>query len=774
MVQKQRILIVDDSEMNRAILTGILGDGYSYVEAENGSQAVTLLQKDQNFDLVLLDIAMPELDGFGVLSIMNEQRWINRAPVIMISAENSSSYVDRAYQMGVTDYISRPFDKSVVRQRVRNTLMLCAKQKLMLQRLSTRMSLREYSAGLMNRLLGRVTEVRTGETPLHLRRIHLAVDMLLHQLVKKTDQYHLSEQEITRIAIASELHDIGKVNIDLAILNKPGPLTTEEFNQVKTHAVAGAKIISELHTEMDQALLRTAYDICHWHHERFDGKGYPDGLVGNAIPISAQAVSIVSVYDALISDRPYRPSFDPQTAMRMILNGACGVFNPLLTSCLTEIQPQMDEQLALVSTMTYAPSIKVDPTTLVPPKPEHDCASFFPVLENTLQFEYVEGEACGFLLTNPSAVPPYHNRYVTETEFGAMCGLSHEDCLKLHHAALATTVAAPDAMLTVQNKQRNGWLKIDLHALWSHADPPRCMGFIGRITSTDPQNRWMPLAELDNHNMSMEDVARVLTSMRDYFDLERVVDPETYTAYRLTPEGFLKASPHPCYSLWNRSKPCENCASCKAVERQNRVTKLELTDSGVYQIIARPQTMEGHICAVELVSKCDSGIWLNVKGSEMLLDQYAQDYYTDRLTGAYRRQYFEDQRDSLENIDGVAMLDVDDFKTINDTYGHPVGDIALKKIANAALSCIRSSDKLIRYGGDEFLVLFPSIPRDAFVQRLKNIQTNVSHLYMDEHPDLQLSISVGGAYKITPIMEAIRRADQAMYEDKAHKGMLRF
>ena len=260
--ERQKILIVDDSEMNRAILTSILDDGFDFLEAENGIQAVDILRLHRDINLVLLDIVMPEMDGFGVLSIMNEQRWIDGTPVIMISSESDSVLVERAYQLGVTDYISRPFDKAVVRRRVINTLMLYDKQKHLMRMVTEQVYKREKSSSLMTSILSHIVEFRNGESVLHVQHVQTAVELLLRRLARKTDRYNLTQDDISLISTASALHDIGKINIPDAILNKPGKLTAEEFEIVKTHTTVGASILKNLPLEQNEPLVQVAYQIC--------------------------------------------------------------------------------------------------------------------------------------------------------------------------------------------------------------------------------------------------------------------------------------------------------------------------------------------------------------------------------------------------------------------------------------------------------------------------------------------------------------------------------
>ena len=345
MSDKEKILIADDSAMNRAILTEMLGDGYELLEAENGRQAVAILQSATDIDLLLLDIMMPEMDGFEVLAMMNKYHWIDEVPVIMISAENASSYVERAYDLGATDYISRPFDMAVVRRRVINTLMLYAKQKRLVRLVAEQVYEKEKSNSTMINILSHIVEFRNGESGMHVLHIQTATDILLHTLVQKTDKYHLTAADISLISTASALHDIGKIGIDEKILNKPGRLTPEEFEVVKTHSMLGAEMLQKTESFADQPLLQTAYEIARWHHERWDGKGYPDGLKGDDIPISAQLVSMADVYDALTSERCYKKAFPHETAVQMITNGACGAFNPLLIQCLLDVQGELKQDI---------------------------------------------------------------------------------------------------------------------------------------------------------------------------------------------------------------------------------------------------------------------------------------------------------------------------------------------------------------------------------------------------------------------------------------------
>ena len=343
---RYRILIVDDSEMNRRILSEMLKGEFEILEAENGEACLDMLDRyETKISLILLDIVMPEMDGFGVLEYMNRNNLIRDIPVIMISGEDSGETMKRAYEWGVSDYIKRPFDMEVVHRRVLNTIKLYAKQRRLVALVTNQIFEKEKNSRMLISVLSEIVEFRNGESGTHVLNINTLTTMILEQLVKKTDKYHLSWSDRMLISTASSLHDIGKIGIDEKILNKPGPLTPEERKIMEKHTVIGADMIASLQMYEDEPLMKVAYQICRWHHERYDGKGYPDGLKGEEIPISAQVVALADVYDALTSERVYKKAYSHEETVQMICNGECGTFNPLLLECLCEIQDHIKKEL---------------------------------------------------------------------------------------------------------------------------------------------------------------------------------------------------------------------------------------------------------------------------------------------------------------------------------------------------------------------------------------------------------------------------------------------
>ena len=531
---KQTILIVDDSEMNRDLLIDILEDQYDLIEAENGVKAIEILAEQREaISLVLLDIMMPEMDGFGVLSHIYQNHWNESFAVIMISADDSPVNIKRAYDLGAFDYISRPFDAAIVQRRISNTMCLYVRQKHLEQLVIEQFYENENNNKLMIAILSHIVEFRNGESGAHVLHVNQITELLLKQLILHTDRYSLSQSDIALISTVSSLHDIGKIAISEEILNKPGRLTDEEFEIIKTHAAIGADMLLSLPADQQSVpLVRMAFEICRWHHERYDGKGYPDGLKGDDIPIAAQAVALADVYDALTSERCYKKAYSHEDALNMILDGQCGSFNPILLQCLQEITTALKQELT-------------------------------------------------------------------------------------------KNVSGQNMM------QRTG----------------------GEI-----------------------DYGRIFSGKK----------------YNFQPQ-------------------------------QQKTLKL---------------------------------------------------LYTDSLTGTYNRRYYDDYIQNAEDIQAAVMIDVDNFKYINDNYGHDAGDIVLHSIAQTILSCVRRSDAVIRYGGDEFAVIFYQIPEEAFENKLEKIRYLVEILSVNEYPKIHMSISVGGAYGTKRANELFKIADRMMYQSKRTKNQV--
>ena len=780
MEPKQKILIVDDSEINRAMLKEILGEGYEYLEAENGLRAIEILRRRTDIALVLLDLIMPEMDGFDVLRVMQCYAWQEEIPVIVISAAEDNRSVERAYDMGVADYIRRPFERVMVLRRVKNALMLYAKQKRLTRLVTDQVYEKEHNGVLMISILSHVVEFRNSESGQHVLHIRTLTDLLLHQLVQKTDRYQLDESDISLISTASALHDIGKIMIPEEILNKPGRLTEEEYATIKTHTTEGARILKGLAIGQDEPLVKVAHAICRWHHERWDGGGYPDRLKGDEIPIAAQVVALADVYDALTSERCYKQSYSHEKAVDMILHGECGSFNPLLMECLKESSELLRTELQrseydrgfrhetrrLSEEILHREALPREDRAQRLLDLERERTAFYAEQRGGIQFDYdiLSGSVT---VVNRYEDPVNRTQKLDFDKGMGLTFLSGKDRRKLLDAIADATPEEPDAAFSVliAVDQEYRLHRLVMHTMWSRAGVRHCVSVVGQITDDHAR-----LQELMLGDVNSDQPEALLERLKGIFDIVRLVDPESTKVLSLGKDGRLTEMPGTCHMVWNKSGRCENCISSKALARKESLNKIEFKDDQAYFVMAKYVEVGGRGCVLEMVSKLSDGRWLDMGGRRMLLDRgsnFDRSAFVDSLTGAYSRQYFECFLAESEQVEGVVMIDVDHFKEVNDRFGHLVGDKALQSVAQSILSNLRQTDVLVRYGGDEFLLLVPHIrPGEHVIQRVRKAAASAR---VEGYPELELSASVGGVCGVHPLTEAIRQADEKMYQNKAER-----
>lgn len=527
---RETILIVDDSAMNRMLLSDILADTYNIIEAEDGEQAIAILQQHASeISIVVLDMVMPRVDGFGVLEAMNENRWIQFLPVVSISTESSPEFVERACSLGVTDFINRPFDELIVIRRVSNTIKLYAKQRKLTNMVANEIFEKERNGSLMITILSHIVEFRNGESGMHVMNIGTLTEILLNQISKKDDKYYLPYAERDLIVKASALHDIGKISIPEEVLNKPGKLTDEEFEAMKQHTVIGYQMLSDLGFQ-DEPLVKVSREITRWHHERYDGRGYPDGLKGDEIPLSAQIVSLADVYDALTSERVYKPAFSHEKAIQMILNGECGAFNPLLLECLVEAQDAIRQGLAqpnrafnsyedlksIAPAIQDAETLDVTEYALDQLENEREKNHFLTEISRQLQFDYnksldllhIPVWAAKRLGTPAQIKDPLHTEALANL-------ISHDLVELLSKAITETTPQDPLVRLdcTVTSNGEAYDCIIITKTVWSQEEEPILVGVIGKIMQNNGDTTWLDAPfELPNshtpiyiHNVTPEE-----------------------------------------------------------------------------------------------------------------------------------------------------------------------------------------------------------------------------------------------------------------------------
>lgn len=685
--QKKTILIADDSELNREMLSEILGDKYRYLYAPDGEKALELLSENIQIDILLLDMNMPNISGMEVLRIMKEHRWTEEIPVVIISAEDDMGYIQNAYSFGAVDYIVRPLNAFLVQHRVENTLMLYSQNKRLVKLVESQVFQREKINNMLINIFSRVVEVGNRESGSHTLRVQTITNLLLNRLVKITDKYPLTETDIALISSVSALHDIGKIFIPDEILNKPGRLNEEEWKIMKSHTVRGDEFLWEMPIDQEEKLMQVAHDICRYHHERFDGRGYPDGLEGEAIPVSAQVVSLADVYDALTSERCYKQAFSHEEASAMILRGECGTFNPLLLQAFTDIGDELMLRLQVNAK-------------------EHDYMNNTQALAN----EAMESE--NLFLSNRSG-------YLME------CEISKKEFFA----------------------EQCGGIQFEYDAI---------MGRVIYLNYYNAEGEKIPLSSSNTYLLREQD----WDSLREQVRESTRENPTVTMKVNIPIRDEMRWYRLTVRSIWSKDNDGYVALVGQFTDIHDKIQNTE-----EIPVQKETATRENHISARNIFEA------VRIANPEIgfLPDSITlQNFYKDGLTSAYSRAYLEMFRENLEQAEGIAVLDLNQFKKVNDTFGHIAGDRALRQTVVAVRSCIREEDVMIRYGGDEFLLIFQKIPEEAFFEKLKEIKRRVAQARVVGYPELRLGISVGGAHRVYPLTEAIDTADKAMYRDKFH------
>ena len=797
----QKILIVDDSEMNRNLLMVILEDEYEIIQAKDGVQAVDYLQKHaEELSLILLDLVMPQMDGFEVLVYMNKEHWIENVPVVIISAEDAPAYIKRGYDLGVTDFIGKPFDANMVRRRVTNAILISAKQKRMTSIVSNQIYEKEKSSKLMISILSHIVEFRNGESGLHVLHIQVITEMILRHLVQKENNpYYISQEQISLISTASALHDIGKITIPDEILNKPGRLTAEEFNVMKGHSMAGANMLEQLPFEQrEEPLVKTAYEICRWHHERYDGGGYPDGLKGEEIPISAQAVSLADVYDALTSKRCYKAAYSHEKAIEMILAGQCGTFNPMLLECLLDISSALKKEMRVKSKGRYDNSNMSNIANRFHDFEMESSEKIVQQLECERQRFHFLAEGSEHVIFTYTVSPPILNLNekgmqrsgITEPilsplESGALEKIVEAGSLeRLIKKIRTATREMPNIVSAIQltdGKKPERFL-CECKAIWASDEKNKLTGVVGKLIDIDEDYDIVNAAKEAAlaHSRSSEfssfynrfkgqgfgatgDEAWVLLQyLQITYDIVRYVNPLTKKLIHVERDGRNWESDYNCYEMWNCGEECANCISAKCLKSKQRMMKFETTENEVYQVTSMYVELEDRPCSLEMIVKLDDGLLPEGYTREEILRSvrtHKQQSYIDCVTGIYNKRYYIEMLCKREKVSGVALADVKGFKRINESFGYQAGDDVLRKVAQVLRDGAGSYGEALRYTGDDFVLVFPEISQEKFHQILMDIQEKVEELVFPGLPGVKLDLTVTGVCepgKVDDLLEQIR------------------
>ena len=803
-ITKQKILIADDSEMNRELLAAILEEEYDIIQANDGVQAVDCLQRHaEEISLLLLDIVMPHMDGFEVLSYMNKEHWIDAIPVVIISSENSPIYIKRGYDLGATDFIGKPFDANMVLRRSANAILLGAKQRRMTSIVSNQIYEREKSSKLMINILSHIVEFRNGESGLHVLHIQTITEMLLRQLVQKeNNRYALSKEQIRMITTASALHDIGKISIPDEILNKPGRLTAEEFAVIKGHSMAGANMLSELPLDQkEEPLVKTAYEICRWHHERYDGGGYPDGLKGEEIPVSAQVVALADVYDALTSERCYKDAYSHEKAIEMILAGQCGAFNPLMLECLLDISSSLKKKMGYKSKERYE---QTDLSDIASRFHDFEMDSSEKIVQQ-LEFERMRynflAEGSRNIVFTYTISPPLltfnqagcKRSGITEPSFsplqsGVLKDLVEEQSLKrLIRKITQATRETPDVTsnLFLTDGKNPCHYRCKCRVIWTDGAEKGYTGVVGKLT--DITDDYMVMENVREEGLKVLEKDRsaefsgfydrfkkcgfstdgteawlLLQYLQISYDLVRYVDPITNKVIHIEKDGKMWESETACSDIWNCLEKCSNCISRLSMQTRKRMTKLEVAGDDPYQVVSMYVEIDGKPCCLEMASRIDGDFMPDGYSKDEILSSvriHKEKVYIDPVTGVYNKRYYVEKLSKMDNAAALMFADIKNFKRINENFGHQAGDDVLRQVAGVLRDAAAGKGDVLRYSGDDFVTVFFKVTEEELSEIQKEMCRRVEALRFPELPGVQLKLVTAGTSipgRVEEMLEQVR------------------
>ena len=803
-ITKQKILIADDSEMNRELLAAILEEEYDIIQVNDGVQAVDCLQRQaEEISLLLLDIVMPHMDGFEVLSYMNKEHWIDSIPVVIISSENSPIYIKRGYDLGATDFIEKPFDANMVLRRSANAILLGAKQRRMTSIVSNQIYEREKSSKLMINILSHIVEFRNGESGLHVLHIQTITEMLLRQLVQKeNNRYALSKEQIRMITTASALHDIGKISIPDEILNKPGRLTAEEFAVIKGHSMAGANMLSELPLDQkEEPLVKTAYEICRWHHERYDGGGYPDGLKGEEIPVSAQVVALADVYDALTSERCYKDAYSHEKAIEMILAGQCGAFNPLMLECLLDISSSLKKKMGYKSKERYE---QTDLSDIASRFHDFEMDSSEKIVQQ-LEFERMRynflAEGSRNIVFTYTISPPLltfnqagcKRSGITEPSFsplqsGVLKDLVEEQSLKrLIRKITQATRETPDVTsnLLLTDGKNPCHYRCKCRVIWTDGAEKGYTGVVGKLTDITDDYMVMENVREEGLKVLEKDRSAEFSSFYDRFkkcgfstdgteawlllqylqisyDLVRYVDPITNKVIHIEKDGKMWESETACSDIWNCLEKCSNCISRLSMQTRKRMTKLEVAGEDPYQVVSMYVEIDGKPCCLEMASRIDGDFMPDGYSKDEILSSvriHKEKVYIDPVTGVYNKRYYVEKLSKMDNAAALMFADIKNFKRINENFGHQAGDDVLRQVAGVLRDVAAGKGDVLRYSGDDFVTVFFKATEEELSEIQKEMCGRVEALRFPELPGVQLKLVTAGTSipgRVEEMLEQVR------------------
>lgn len=801
--KKYKILVIDNSMFNRTIMTSMLEKDYFLEEAYDCKQAILILEeRAQEFSLVLLGIMK---DSFEILKTMKECGWLDFLPAVVVFPEYAAENIETAYCLGASDIIQAPYNEKIFYHRIANVIALSMKHRKLSDALVNEVIQENENSSAIISILSHIVETRNGESGNHVRNIRNITNILLKELMKVSDQYFFSKEEILHICAASSLHDIGKMVIPEEILNKPGKLTDEEFQILKGHAMAGANMVDGLRQKGNVTpLIQMTYDICRWHHERYDGRGYPDGLKGEEIPIIAQVVSVADVYDALISERCYKPSYSPEKALQMILDGQCGAFNPLLLDCISRVSGELagavgiSESENIADTESIFNSRIIDETAsylnknglinsenvISKLKREHLCLNFFfneeypafyytvssKIMHYNVQAVKLFGVEKAIIKTGQKSYPheKYYDHYAAE---------------RLRHKLAATTNEHPlvkETVLVNLPGEKPRRYQCVMQTIWNSADARHYSDVVGRLIPLDNEGSASATVEEEGRfspfgdEMTGKEVYALISALKIMVYNVRLVDTYNCNVMDIDRNGRIFKVDDACFHIWNQNKMCSRCICMMCTDSCKKKSKIVFFKNEVFYVLSKYIKVDGKPLALEMLIRItDDALISEDEKQEKIysISDMHRKLYHDPITYVYNRRYFDMKIRESKKICALAILDVDHFKDINNTHGRSVGDNVLIGVAMTIRTELGTSDVLVRLDGDEFVILFSSIAQEIFEAKLKKICDDIAALSIEGmEAGRHISVSIGGAVGPDVPAALMERADERLLKAKKRQG----
>lgn len=775
-----KIVVYGESGEDLKIIEESLSDRFEIICANEFNDIMYNVQK-YTINVSLIILSLKNDKWFKALTLLNKNSITEYMPVLVTDDAPQSKDVERAIELGACDYLLFPFAKKLLKRRVDNVISLYKKQSQIISSIESLVYREEvYNRQIISHL-ARVIEFRGNDYSNHIKNIQLGTQILLKYL-QKHKNYLITDDDILNYTTAASLHDIGKIYIDEKILTKPVKLTPEELEIAKQHTILGSNLLKKNGSPKNNDIIQAAYEIARWHHERYDGSGYPDKLVGDAIPISAQVVGLIDRFDVLTHDRVYKKPLSYKEAFDIIESGKLGQFNPILVECFRECENQIisafenDEESVYNRAMIEDASDKIISDVIFNRQNhttnqlsgEKEKFKFFTDDMEIIQFEYdILYPSISFSRYTAKLLGV--EELIMSPNFAEQFGLSQNTIDEIKRIISETTPNNPYFDYEIELKVNGEIKKYKLEALivWDYSDnKPKRSSFLGKLIELFDENS-IDKNKANIIKASKEEFMNIYNSLNNVFDIVRVIDPINTIVVNLDDKEYPDCGSNVCYALLNRNKRCQRCVSLAAYRNKVQTSKYEFIGDDLYLVVSKYIEVDGQPYVLELINK-DRESHSSLHGEKDMSDFSAQ-LYIDVLTRAYNRRFYEERGKKLKDIRSVAMFDCDDFKNINDNYGHAVGDVFLHHIAASILNCVTDEEVLIRYGGDEFILLSREKDEEVFKKHIADMQDKISTIKIAAYPNIKCSVTTGICFNASSIENAVDLADKQMYKGKMSK-----